>query len=136
MLAAFEDGTLHIWASDTFDLIWRIDLSTLKANPTRTSDSLLPALTSFTMSTHGQLLAASTNDGNILVWDVKSKQLQSEISIPSLKGHGIQKIRFIRHRDDLVVLTTHGTLFIFNTKQNKLICRPKMKHPVLLYPFS
>ncbi|KAJ3058640.1 TBC1 domain member 31, partial [Podochytrium sp. JEL0797] len=108
IVTAFNDGSILIWDSETFNLRWKISLERFAPNPKdgssigtpedadfRTKLMLIPRTSYFSVSANDELMVYGGLSSSIYVWNLTEKRLMHEILIPAFKNRIIAQIQFI-----------------------------------------
>ncbi|KAJ3027429.1 UNVERIFIED_CONTAM: TBC1 domain member 31 [Siphonaria sp. JEL0065] len=141
IVTAFNDGTILIWDSETFNLRWKISLErfapNLKDGSTLGNDDdndfrsklmLIPRTCYFSVSANDELLVYGGLSASIYVWNLTEKRLMHEILIPAFKKRIIAQIEFIGNTNIVAALSSGGELIFIDTEGARMLGQFKGKH--------
>lgn len=116
---AFEDASLCIWESDTFNLKWK--LSRDRAPDTHAA-LLLHTKGCHACNLDGSLFAVSGPGGSLLVWDLFERRFLHEIHIGQFgKDASIKQLGFLGSTNIAAVLSDGGNLVFVDMIKSKQV---------------
>ncbi|KAJ3174752.1 serine/threonine-protein kinase HAL4/sat4 [Irineochytrium annulatum] len=108
IITAFNDGTILIWDTESFDVRWKIVLERFSADLAEDQTEVLrlmtmPRTSFFSVSKDGELLIYGGLAPSLYVWSLIEKRLLHEILLPSFQGRVISQVEFVGHTSKRVV---------------------------------
>ncbi|KAJ3099085.1 TBC1 domain member 31, partial [Phlyctochytrium bullatum] len=138
VITAFNDGTIFLWETDSFAVVWRITLDRFAADVTESLElylrlMLIPRTNYVATSKDGEYMLYGGLSSSVYVWNLVEKRLVHEILIPSFKDRIISQMEFIGNSyvectKIVAVLSSGGEILFFNAMEAKMVGRLKGKH--------
>ncbi len=118
LATAGKDGIVHVWdLSDGYAATFGSPPSAKQPREINTEQTEIWDV-SFSPNPHEQKLATAGEDGNIILWDLNSQQLESD----KLAGHQgpVRTVSFLPHDPQILSAGDDGSIRLWNLQGNEL----------------